>query len=51
MPKNYLNKFIRYVKKVYHIEEVIKSLTHKTKSSLYTTGEGVHLLSKVLLVN
>ena len=39
MTKNYLKKFIKYVKKVYRIEEGLKALTDRRKNPLYTTGE------------
>lgn len=39
MTKNYLKKFIKYVKKVYHIEDGLKALTDRRKNPLYTTGE------------
>ena len=41
MTKNYLKKFIKYAKKVYHIEEGIKTLTDARKNPLYTTAEAV----------
>lgn len=39
MTKNYLKKFIKYVKKVYHVEDELKALTDRRKNPLYTTGE------------
>ena len=39
MSKNYLKKFIKYVKKVYHIEDGLKVLKDRRKNPLYTTGE------------
>ena len=39
MTKNYLKKFIKYVKKVYRIEDGLKALTDRRKNLLYTTGE------------
>ncbi len=39
MSKNYLEKFIKYVKKVYHIENGLKVLKDRRKNLLYTTGE------------
>ena len=39
MTKNYLKKFIKYIKKVYRIEEGLKALTDRRKNPLYTTGE------------
>ncbi len=41
MTKNYLKKFIKYVKKVYGIEDGLKSLTDSRKNPLYTTGEAI----------
>ena len=43
MTKNYLRKFIKYAKKVYHIEEGLKALTDKRKNPSYTTGEVILL--------
>ena len=34
MTKNYLKKFIKYAKKVFHIEDALKTLTDKRKNSL-----------------
>ncbi len=39
MAKNYLNKFIKYAKKVYCIEDGLKALTDERKNPSYTTGE------------
>ncbi len=39
MTKNYLKKFIKYVKKVYCIEEGLKGLRDERKNPSYTTGE------------
>ena len=41
MSKNYLKKFIKYIKKVYHIEDEIKGLTDKRKNPKYTTAEAI----------
>ncbi len=41
MNKNYLKKFIKYVKKVYHIEDALKTLTDCRKNTLYTIAEAV----------
>lgn len=41
MSKNYLRKFIKYVKKVYGIEDGSKSLTDDRKNHLFTTGEAI----------
>ena len=39
MTKNYLKKFIEYVKKVYCIEEGLKALRDGRKNTSYTIGE------------
>ena len=41
MSKNYLKKFIKYIKKVYHIEDALKVLKDGRKNPLYTTAEAV----------
>ena len=41
MNRNYLKKFIRYAKKVYHIENLLKSLADARKNITYTTGEAI----------
>ena len=41
MSKSYLKKFIKYVKKVYHIEDALKVLENGRKNPLYTTAEAV----------
>ena len=41
MTKNYLKKFIKYIKKVYHIEDGLKVLKDGRKNPLYTTAEAV----------
>lgn len=41
MTKHYLKKFIKYAKKVYHIEDGLKSLKDDRKNPLYTTGEAI----------
>ena len=41
MRRNYLKKFIKYVKKVYHIENGLKTLKDKRRNPLYTTAKTV----------
>ena len=41
MTKNYLRKFIKYVKEVYRIEDELKVLADKRRNPLYTTGEAI----------
>ncbi|MHC1747329.1 MAG: transposase [Cellulosilyticaceae bacterium] len=41
MTKNYLKKFIKYIKKVYRIEDALKALTDGRKNAKYTTAESV----------
>ena len=41
MSENYLKKFIKYIKKVYHIEDGLKVLKNGRKKPLYTTVETV----------
>ena len=41
MSKNYLKKFLKYVKNVYHIEDALKALIDGRKNPLYTTAEAV----------
>lgn len=41
MTRNYLKKFIKYSKKVYHIEESLKQLSDTRRNPTYTTGSAV----------
>ncbi|MHC1746767.1 MAG: hypothetical protein AB9856_00080 [Cellulosilyticaceae bacterium] len=41
MTKNYLKKFIKYIKKVYHIENALKALIDGRKNTKYSTAEVV----------
>lgn len=41
MTRNYLKKFIKYSKKVYHIEESLNQLKDTRKNPTYTIGSAV----------
>ncbi len=40
MTKYYLKKFIKYAKKVYHIEDGLKALTDRRNNPLYNDWRG-----------